>query len=73
MNSDEVYIRISHSTKAPHWFLHFVPDTLLLQEISYQTYVNRVAASLHKSNKGHWPPFPLSTVVQRIERLKQDK
>ena len=40
ITSDGVYIRISGSTKAPHWLPHFVPDTLLLQEIAYQTYVN---------------------------------
>ena len=30
-----VYIRIARSTKPPHWLPHFVPDSLLLQEISY--------------------------------------
>ena len=59
MTSDGVYIRISSSTKALHWLPHFVLDTLLLQEIAYQTYVNGVAASLHKYKKGLWPPFPL--------------
>jgi hypothetical protein len=46
---------------------------LLLQDISYQTYVNGVAISLHKAKKGLWPPFPLSTEVHRIENFKQDK
>ena len=54
-----VYIIISRSTKPPHWLPHFVPDALLLQEISYQTFVNGVAASLHRNKKGyglnfHW-------------------
>ena len=44
MTSNGVYIRMSGSTKALHWLLHFVPDTLLLQEISSQTYVNVVAS-----------------------------
>ena len=30
-----VYIWISGSTKPPHWLPHFVPDSLLFQEISY--------------------------------------
>ena len=30
MTPDGVYIRISGTTKAPHWLPHFVPDTLLL-------------------------------------------
>ena len=58
MTPDGVYIRISGSTKAPHWLPHFVLDTLLLQEISYQTFVNGVASSLHKAKKDIWPPFP---------------
>ena len=47
MTPDGVYIIISGSTKPPHWFAHFVPDTLLLREIAYQSYVNGVVASLH--------------------------
>lgn len=70
MTSDGVCIKILGSTKAPHWLPHFLLDTLLLQDISYQAYVNGVAASLHKAKKGLWPPFPLSTRVQRIENFK---
>ena len=40
-----VYIRIAGSTKPPHWLPHFVPNSLLLQEISYQTFINGVVAS----------------------------
>ena len=47
MTPIRVYIGISGSTKPPHWLPHFVPNTLLLQEMAYQTYVNGVAASLH--------------------------
>jgi hypothetical protein len=47
MTPDGGYIKIVDSTKPPHWLPHLVPDTLLLQEISYQTYVNGVVASLH--------------------------
>ena len=73
MTSEAIYIRISSSTKAPHWLPHFVPDTLLLQEIAYQTYVDGMDASLHKAKKGRWPPFPLSTRVHIIENFKQAK
>ena len=73
MTCDGVYIRISGSTKAPHWFPHFVPETLLLQKITYHTYVNGVVASLHKAKKGLWPHFPLSAGVHRIEKFKQVK
>ena len=47
MTPDEVYIMIFGSTKPPHWLPHILPDSLLLQEIYYQTYVNGVATSLH--------------------------
>ena len=66
-----VYIRISGSTKPPHWLPHFVPDSLLLQEISYQAFVNGVVASLHQKNKVCWPKFPLMTPVCTIENFKQ--
>ena len=70
MISNEVYIRMSGSTKAPHWLPYFVPNTLLILEIAYQTYVHGVVASLHKAKKGLWPLFPLSTGVYNIENLK---
>ena len=73
MTPDGVYIRIPVSTKAPHWLPNFVEDTLLLQEIPYQTYVNGVVSSLHRNKKGLWPPFPLSMRVHRIENFKKSK
>ena len=73
MTPDGVYIRIKGSTKAPHWLPHFILDTLLLEEITYQTYVNGVVASLRKNKKGLWPPFLLSTRVCKIEKFKQTK
>ena len=70
MTPDGLYIIISSSTKPPHWLPHFVPNTLLLQEITYQTYVNGVAASLHQNKKDLWPQFPLITKVCKIEKFK---
>ena len=70
MTPDGVYIKILGSTKPPHWLPHVVPDTLLLQEISYQTHVNGVVASLHRKKKDLWPPFLLSTKVCKIENFK---
>lgn len=66
-----MYIRIAGSTKPPHWLLHFVPNSLLLQEIAYQTFINGVVASLHKHKKGIWPQFPLITPMGKIENFKQ--
>ena len=70
MTPNGVYIRIDGSTKLPHWLPHLVPDSLLLQEISYHTFVNGVAASLHRNKKGLWPQFPLMTPVCKIENFK---
>lgn len=73
MTSDGVYIRMPCSTKAFHWLPHLLPNTLLLHEIAYQTYVHGVTASLHKSKNGLWPPFPLSKGVYKIENIKKAK
>ena len=62
----KVYVRISGSTKPPHWLPHLVHDSLLLWEISYHTYVNHVATSLHRNKKGLWPSLPLITLVCKI-------
>ena len=53
-----VYIRILGSTKPPHWLPHFVPDSLLLQEIAYQIFISGVAASLHKHKRDIGLSFP---------------
>jgi hypothetical protein len=73
MTPDRMYIRIVGSTKPPHWLPHLVPDNMLLQEISYQTYVNGVAASLHQNKKGIWPLFLLITQFFKIKNFKQAK
>lgn len=71
MTPVRVYIKISGSTKPLHWLPHLVPNSLLLQEISYQTYVNSVVASLHRNKKWLWPQFPLMTPNCKIEKFKQ--
>ena len=73
MTPDGVYLRMIGSTKAPHWLPHFIPDKVLLQEISYQTHTYVVSSSLTKSRKGAWTPFPLSTKMCRVENIKQAK
>ena len=73
MTPNRVYIRIVGSTKPPHWLPLLVRDTFLLQEISYQTYVNGVATSLYQNKKGLLPPFPLITQVCKIMNFKQTK
>lgn len=73
MTIDGFYIKMSSSTKAIHWLPYSVLDTLLLQDISYQTYVHGIVASLHQAKRGLWPSFPLSTEVYKIENLNQAK
>ena len=73
MTPDGVYIRIASSTKPLHWLPHLVPDSLLLQEIPYETYVNSVATSIHWNKKGLWPSFPLITKFCKINNFKKDK
>ena len=65
-----ISIRILGSTKPPHWLPHFVSDSLLLQAIFYQTFVNGVVALLHRNKKGLWHQFPLMTPVCEIENFK---
>ena len=65
MTPDGAYIIIFCCNKAPHWLPH-VPDTLLLQEIAYQTYVNGVVASLDRNKKGLWSLFPLLAKVSKL-------
>ena len=48
-----------------------MPDSLLLLEIVYQTFINCVVASLQKHKKGLWPQFPLMTPLCKIENFKQ--
>ena len=73
MTSDGFYIKMTSSSKSPHWIFHFVLDILFLQEITYQIYIHGVVASLHKEKKGLWPPFPLSMGICKIENMKQSK
>ena len=73
MTLGRVYIRIVSSTKPLHWLPHLIPWTLLLQEISYETYVNGVVSSLHGNKNGIWPPFPLITQVCKIKNFKKAK
>jgi hypothetical protein len=70
MTPDGVYIRIARITKPPHWLPHFVPESLLLQEIAHKTFINGVVASLQKHKKGLWPQFPLMTSVCKIENFR---
>jgi hypothetical protein len=47
------YIRVYGSTGAPHILPLFVPDHLLMREISYQTTRKRVTSLLMRSSKNY--------------------
>jgi hypothetical protein len=53
------YIRVYGSTGAPHILPYFVPDHLLMREISYQTMGTWVTSLLLRSSKKLWPLFPI--------------
>ena len=73
MTLDGVYLRMIGRTKAPQLLPHFILDKFLLQEITYQTFINGVSSSLLKAKRGDWPCFPLSTKMCMIETIKQAK
>jgi hypothetical protein len=53
------YIRVYGTTGAPHLLPYFVPDHLLMRDISYQTMGSGVTSLLLISNKNIWPIFPI--------------
>jgi hypothetical protein len=64
------YLRIYKATKAPHFLPRFIPDKLVLQEISYQTMIHGVGATLYRDKKAIWPPFPLWVRCIPLNMLK---
>jgi hypothetical protein len=73
MTPDGVYIRILRSTKAPHLLPHFIPNTLLLQQIAYQSDANDVDASLHKDQRIFGILFPYQHEFKQLKNLNIPK
>jgi hypothetical protein len=53
------YVRIYGAIGPPHLLSKYVPDKLLVREISYQTIEKGVTSYLSEKNKKYWPIFPL--------------
>jgi hypothetical protein len=51
------YIRVYGNSKAPHLLPKYVPDRLLIWEISYQTMGTGITSLLSGSSKNIWPTF----------------
>jgi hypothetical protein len=64
------YIRIYGAMKAPHLLPRYVPDKLVLQEVAYQTVINRVREILYRDKKAIWPPLPLWIGTYSFENTK---
>jgi hypothetical protein len=45
------YISVYIATKSPHLIPRFVPEILMLQEITYQTMIHGVGATLYHDKK----------------------
>jgi hypothetical protein len=65
------YIRVYGATKSPHLLPRFVPDILVLQEITYQTVIHGVRDSLYRDKKSIWPPLPLWVGSYSFRSIKQ--
>ena len=44
------YIRVYGAMKSPHLLSWFVPDKLVLQEVTYQTIIHGVGGILYRGN-----------------------
>jgi hypothetical protein len=53
------YIRVYVNSKAPHLLPKYIPDILLIREISYYTMITRITSFLSASYKNLWPTFPI--------------
>jgi hypothetical protein len=58
-NGYGTYIKVYGATKSPHLLPKFIPEKLVLQEITYQTLVHGVGVALNRDKKMIWPPLPL--------------
>jgi hypothetical protein len=68
---NETYIRIYGATKAPHLLLRFVPNKLVVQEITYQIVIYGVGAALYRENKAMWHLLLLWVGSYSFENIKR--
>jgi hypothetical protein len=53
------YIKIYGATKAPHMLSKFIPDMLVLEEITYHMVIHRIGTTLNRDKKTIWTPLLL--------------
>jgi hypothetical protein len=67
----KTYIKIYGAIKAPHLLPRSVPYKVVLQEIAYQTVIQKFRASLYRDKKSIWPPLPFWVESYSFEGIKQ--
>ena len=70
VSPSRVYLIIYGSIKEPHQLPHYVPDKLVLLEISYQTCVTSFGVSMMRNIKIAWPKLSLQVGLYKIENVK---
>jgi hypothetical protein len=53
------YIRVYGCASATHLLPRYIPDKLMIREISYQTVDARIMKLLASNSKRYWPKFPI--------------
>jgi hypothetical protein len=67
----ETYIRVYVATKSPNLLPKFIHDSLILQEIAYQTLVNGVGTPLNREKNIILPPLPLYVGAYSFKDVKE--
>ena len=69
------YLRIYCRYEPPNIFPLYVIENIVLLEIAYQDYVNKVGSILENSNKSTCPPLPLivgSYVIEFSRKMEKE-
>jgi hypothetical protein len=61
------------ATKPLHLVPTFILDKLVVQDVSYQTYINGVGVVLAQAKKAPFPPFPICIGSYNMENAREDK
>jgi hypothetical protein len=67
----DTYIWIYGAIKPTHLLPRFIPDKIVLREVSYQTIIHGVRGMLYRLEKSIWTPLPISIRNCFFEYTKQ--
>ena|SRR5713226_2052939 len=85
IGTDRLLVRKAHGTyihiygviKPPHLLPRFVPDHLVLSEITTQTFLHGVGAVLSRKKRDTWPTLPVrvesyqfTTILEAVKSIK---